>query len=135
MSSRGIVKWQAIGLLLLTLFVGGLLGAALVGYIVQSRIAAWTEFSTPEGFTNQMLAVIGPITDEQAEVLVPLLNARGNEISERLQRGKRELLGLGEQVYQDLMPHLTPEQRERLTQSREHVRARTTERGLVNFDS
>lgn len=135
MSSRGIVKWQAIGLLLLTLFVGGLLGAALVGYIVQSRIAAWTEFSTPEGFTNQMLAVIGPITDEQAEVLVPLLNARGNEISERLQRGKRELLGLGEQIYQDLMPHLTLEQRKRLTQSREHVRARASEQGLVNFDS
>ena len=48
---------------------------------------------------------------------------------------ENELLGLGEQIYQDLMPHLTPEQRKRLTQSREHVRARASERGLVNFDS
>ena len=104
MNSSSTVKWQAIGILSLTLIVGALLGGALVGYFVKNRIAAWAEFSTPEGYTRQVLSVIGPVTDEQAEVIVPLLNAQGTEISSRLTQIKRDLLHLGEQSYLDLLP-------------------------------
>jgi len=94
MSQRSIMK--PLTLLLLTLFVGMLLGAAITGRIVQSRLAKFNNFLSEAGFAQILIDVIEPESEAQRVELLPILEETG----QHCQRNKQTDCRVGAKNYE-----------------------------------
>lgn len=110
-SSRPL--WKSAALLLGTFLLGGLLGGLLVSTIVQHRADTVRSLRTADGFTQHVLRIVDP-APAQRDTLRPLLQNAGADIERITRQTRRQLRTRIGMLRQDLHPHLTPEQRQRL---------------------
>jgi len=111
MAQRSMIK--PLTLLLLTLFVGMILGAAITGKVVQSRLAKF----------NNLLSEAG----QRAELL-PVLEETGRNIQEVRANARTDILIHYQELEAELLPILSEEQANRLQSWREKLRVRLDER-------
>lgn len=115
---------RSIAILVFTLIVGALVGAALTGVIIRHRLEGLRAFTTAEGFSPQFIDVLEPLTEEQRKKVEPLVSAAGKDIQAVVKLTRLELFLIIERLEEDLHPHLTKEQRKQLQQQREATRRR-----------
>jgi len=105
MSQRSIMK--PLTLLLLTLFVGMLLGAAITGRIVQSRLAKFNNFLSEAGFAQILIDVIEPESEAQRVELLPILEETGQHIQETKANARTDILFHYQELETELLPILS----------------------------
>ena len=118
---------KPLGLLLLTLFIGMALGAAITGRIVQSRLANYNNFFSDSGFAQTLMDTIEPESEAQREELLPILEETGRNIQETRENARTEILLHNRKLEAELSPLLSKEQANRLQSLREKLRNRLNE--------
>ena len=126
MAQRSMMK--PLTLLLLTLFVGMLLGAAITGRVVQSRLAKYNNFLSEAGFAQILMDVIEPESEAQRAELSPVLEETGRNIQEVRANARTDILIHYQELEAELLPILSEEQANRLQSWREKLRVRLDER-------
>ena len=125
MSQRPIMK--PLTLLLLTLFVGMILGAAITGRVVQSRLAKFNNFLSEAGFAQILMDVIEPESEAQRVELLPILEETGQHIQKTKENARTDILIHYRELEAELLPILSEEQANRLRSWREKLRVRLDE--------
>lgn len=125
MTQRSMMK--PLTLLLLTLFVGMLLGAAITGRIVQSRLDNYNDFFSDSGFTQILIDVIKPESEAQRIELLPILEETGGHIQKTRANARTDILLHYLELEAELLPILSEEQANRLQSWREKLRVRLDE--------
>lgn len=121
--------FQAISVLVATLLIGVIMGAAIMGNVIRHRVTEIQQFTNAEGFKSQMMAIVDPVDAAQAEAITPIVDAFGERFAARIAANRQEFfLSLG-RLDAELDPHLTPEQRERLAAHRERLQGRINRYG------
>ena len=126
MFQRSMMK--PLTLLLLTLFIGMVLGAAITGRIVQSRLANYNNFLSEAGFAQILMDVIEPESEAQRAKLLPILEETGHLIQETKVKARTDILIHYRELEAELLPILSEEQASRLQSWREKLRVRLDER-------
>ena len=122
MTNRNMIK--PLGLLLLTLFIGMALGAAITGRIVQSRLANYNNFFSDSGFAQTLMDAIEPESEAQREELLPILEETGRNIQQARTNASTDILLHNRRLEAKLSPLLSEEQANRLQSLREKLRNR-----------
>jgi len=126
MAQRSMIK--PLTLLLLTLFVGMVLGAAITGKVVQSRLAKFNNLLSEAGFAQILMDVIEPESEGQRAKLLPILEETGQHIQETKANARTDILLHYRELEAALLPILSQEQANRLQSWREKLRVRLDER-------
>ena len=126
MAQRSMMK--PLTLLLLTLFVGMILGAAITGKVVQSRLAKYNNLLSEAGFAQILMDVIEPESEGQRAKLLPILEETGQHIQETKANARTDILLHYRELEAALLPILSQEQANRLQSWREKLRVRLDER-------
>ena len=126
MAQRSMIK--PLTLLLLTLFVGMILGAAITGKVVQSRLAKFNNLLNEAGFAQILMDVIDPESEAQRAELLPVLEETGRNIQEVRANARTDILIHYQELEAELLPILSEEQANRLQSWREKLRVRLDER-------
>ncbi len=121
-------KTKTISILLITLIIGMLLGAALVGRIVNERLAHFQEFTTEDGFISQYSNIIGEMSMEQQQAVLPLLQNSGAEVEILIRSTREEFAQINDRLENSLREHLTEEQLNALMDRRNTIRQRLNRR-------
>ena len=122
MAQRSMMK--PLTLLLLTLFVGMVLGAAITGKVVQSRLAKFNNLLSEAGFAQILMDVIEPESEGQRAKLLPILEETGQHIQETKANARTDILLHYRELEAELLPILSEEQANRLQSWREKLRVR-----------
>ncbi|NNE56484.1 MAG: hypothetical protein HKN36_00090 [Hellea sp.] len=125
MAQRSMMK--PLTLLLLTLFVGMVLGAAITGKVVQSRLAKFNNLLSEAGFAQILMDVIEPESEAQRAELLPVLEETGRHIQEVRANARRGILIHYQELEAELLPILSEEQANRLQSWRDKLRVRIDE--------
>ena len=125
MTNQNMMK--PLGLLLLTLFIGMALGAAITGRIVQSRLANYNNFFSDSGFAQTLMDAIEPESEAQREELLPILEETGRNIQQARTNASTDILLHNRRLEAKLSPLLSEEQANRLQSLREKLRNRLNE--------
>ena len=125
MTNQNMMK--PLGLLLLTLFIGMALGAAITGRIVQSRLANYNNFFSDSGFAQTLMDAIEPESEAQREELLPILEETGRNIQQARTNARTDILLHNRKLEAKLSPLLSEEQANRLQSLREKIRNRLNE--------
>ncbi len=120
MPQRSMMK--PLTLLLLTLFVGMVLGAAITGRVVQSRLAKYNNFLSEAGFAQIVMDVIEPESEVQRAKLLPILEETGQDIQDTKANARSDILLHYRELEAELLPILSQEQANRLQSWRDRVR-------------
>jgi uncharacterized membrane protein len=115
--------WKPALLLLGTFVLGGLIGGLLVGAVVKNRVETIRSLRTADGFTEHMLNAIEP-TSAQRDTLRPLLREAGTDIEQMTRQTRTQMRARVDTLWQDMRPHLTPEQRRALRRMRQRFQDR-----------
>ena len=126
MAQRSMIK--PLTLLLLTLFVGMILGAAITGKVVQSRLAKFNNLLSEAGFAQILMDVIEPESEGQRAKLLPILEETGQHIQETKANARTDIFLHYRELEAALLPILSQEQANRLQSWREKLRVRLDER-------
>lgn len=134
MSERSKALRKSLTILLATLLVGVLAGATITGAVVRKRLENVRSFTSSEGFVVQFTDVLEPLTEEQRTAIEPLISDAGDDIEDLIKLSRLELFLIVDGLQNDLEPHLTPEQLQRLKDRREEVRERFMRNRTKNSD-
>lgn len=115
---------RTIGLLLATLLVGAVLGAAIVGNVARARFAASREFLTADGFQREVLRLIQADETPSTDAVHEIVGRHGQSIDKVVRASRAEFLRTFDQMVEDLGPHLDPQQMEQLKERSRRIRAR-----------
>jgi len=126
MAQRSMIK--PLTLLLLTLFVGMVLGAAITGKVVQSRLAKFDNLLSEAGFAQTLMDVIEPENEAQRAELLPVLEETGRHIQEARVNARTDILIQYRELEAEILPILSKEQANRLQSWRDKLRVRLDER-------
>jgi len=126
MSQRSMMK--PLTLLLLTLFVGMVLGAAITGRVVQSRLAKYNNFLSEAGFAQILIDVIKPEREGQGAELLPILEETGRHIQETKANARTDILIHYSELEAELLLILSKEQASRLQSWRDKLQVRLDKR-------
>lgn len=118
--------WKPALLLLGTFVLGGLVGGLLVGTIVKNRVDTIRSLRTADGFTEHMLSAIEP-TPAQRDTLRPLLREAGSDIEQMTHQTRAQMRARVNILWQEMRPHLTPEQRNTLRRMRRRFQDRRSD--------
>lgn len=124
-------RLKAASLLLLVVLLGFAAGAVVTGALYRERAEYVASFTSPDGFVGRFLDLIGPLTDEQEQQVMPLLTQAGKDIDELVATSAAEFQSTITQLIDDLSVHLTDEQLVELNEKRMIVRNRYIERHTV----
>ena len=125
MAQRSMIK--PLTLLLLTLFVGMVLGAAITGKVVQSRLAKFNNLLSEAGFAQILMDVIEPESEAQRAELLPVLEETGRHIQEVRANARTDILIHYQELEAELLPTLSEKQISRLQNWRDKLRVRLGE--------
>lgn len=100
--------------LLVTLLLGALIGALVLGQMQQRRLGAARELRRPGGFVEHLESVIRPRDSAQAAVLQPLLETTARRNAELMQQRNRVMREELDALVEQLRPLLDADQLERL---------------------
>lgn len=118
--------WKPALLLLGTFVLGGLIGGLLVGTIVKNRVETIRSLRTADGFTEHVLSAIEP-TLAQRDTLRPLLRKAGSDIEQMTHQARAQMRARVDTLWQEMRPHLTPEQRSALRRMRRRFQDRRSD--------
>ena len=107
------LHFKTTAIILITLFLGIILGALSVPYLATSRIRRLAGLRQPQGFIQFYEDMIQP-TEVQRDTVHVILLAHFDKIVGMAQEHREKLVKLYENLYHDLKPVLTQEQIERL---------------------
>ncbi len=125
MFQRSMMK--PLTLLLLTLFIGMVLGAAITGRIVQSRLANYNNFLSEAGFAQILTDVVEPESEAQRAELLPILEETGRHIQDIRANARTDIFIQYQELEAELLPILSEEQASRLQSWRDKLRIRLDE--------
>lgn len=126
MSGQRRAVARTVVVLVATLMVGVVLGAALLGTVIRHRVVETRHFVSAEGFSEQMMTLVAPADAAQAAVIRSIVDTHGEEFTARVAANRREFfLGL-ERLDAALAPHLSAEQKQRLAEHRQALRQQMT---------
>ncbi len=114
--------------LLSTLAIGILIGAAVTGAIVSNRLNLIRSMSQTDGFATVMTDVISPVSEEQEKRISPIITSAGRDIEEVVDTSRTAISERFGRMKIDLAPHLneqqikTLEEREMLARQRYQLR-------------
>ncbi|MEM8917791.1 MAG: hypothetical protein AAGE37_02940 [Pseudomonadota bacterium] len=111
-------------ILITTLLIGALIGAAVTGMFVRNRLETARQFTQAEGYKALINNVIAPVTAGQKAQIDPIISRAGKEVEAIFGETRAALNQNFEKMQQELEPHLTPEQLKNLQERREMVRQR-----------
>ncbi len=115
---------KSLGILIATLMIGVVAGAAIAGVLFRERLEYIRSFSKADGFVVRFGELLEPLTPEQRAQIEPLLQNAGGEIEATFSGAGEKVYAIVEQLESDLAPHLTEEQLRQLQQRRLEVRNR-----------
>lgn len=124
MNSRPRPLAKSLSILLITLVIGALLGAALTGALVRKRLDSLTALGSPGAFVAELLTVLEPTSDEQRAAITPILRRTGTEIETLLEETRGRFNATMERMSLELAQHLSPEQKQKLRERRNRMRER-----------
>ena len=104
------------------------LGAAITGKVVQSRLAKFNNLLSEAGFAQILMDVIEPESEAQRAELSPVLEETGRNIQEVRANARTDILIHYQELEAELLPILSEEQANRLQSWREKLRVRLDER-------
>lgn len=107
-----------------TFLLGMLVGGLLVGTLVYHRVNDLARLRTQEGFVEQMVDIIEPTGPDQRRAIRPILSASGQTFEQTFAHSRDSLRTELRHMYHALVPHLTPEQEDRLTTFFDRLRRR-----------
>ncbi len=114
--------------LLSTLAIGILIGAAVTGAIVSNRLNLIRSMSQTDGFATVMTDVISPVSEEQEKQISPIIISAGRDIEKLVDTSRTAISERFGRMKTDLAPHLserqikTLEEREMLARQRYQLR-------------
>ncbi len=120
--SKNVLK--PLSILLVTLLIGVLLGAALTGNLVRNRLENFRAFTSGDGFVTQLTGIIEPTSDQQLEAITPILESSGHEIKEIVRLSRFQIYSVIQDMETELTPHLSEAQIQVLQERRRRVRER-----------
>ena len=115
---------KTILILLATLVVGVVAGAAITGALLRERLEYVRSFTKADGFVVRFTEMIEPLSDPQIEQVTPLLETAGAEIEAVFGHAGSDVYAIVERLESDLSAHLTDEQMVRLQMRRAEIRNR-----------
>lgn len=124
MSIRAGATAKTIGLLLATLLVGALLGAAITGHVVRKRVATFNSFTSADGFSTQLMEFVDPVDAEQRTAIAPIIDRHGAAFAGVIDETRGELTQIMDDLERSLAPHLNAEQLEKIRDRRKTLRDR-----------
>ncbi len=128
MNRRSSALIKSLTIMLITLVIGALAGSAITGAIVRNRLEAVRSFANSDGFSQQFLEVVEPLTDEQRAQIEPFVESAGDDIQEVIGITRLELFLIIQRLEEDIQPFLTEDQLMQLQDRREEVRRQFGER-------
>lgn len=117
-------RFRTILLLVFTLLLGMVLGAAMVGSFAKARILQVNNFATQSGFTEQILTFVDPVDAAQEAKLRPILDARGAELEQIVLTAREDSNAVLDALRGELEPVLTEAQLAKLEERRKKAQAR-----------
>ena len=103
------------------------LGAAITGKVVQSRLAKFNNLLSEAGFAKILMDVIEPESEAQRAELLPVLEETGRHIQETKANARTDILIHYRELEAELLPILSEEQTNRLKSWHEKLRVRLDE--------
>lgn len=114
---------RTMSILLATLLIGMVLGAAILGTVIRGRIGGMFGFMQADGFTQQMLDAIEPTDAVQEARLRSLILPFGEEVETTVQGSRAKILVIVQRLEADLQGELTEQQREALESRVDEIEA------------
>lgn len=114
---------RTISILLATLLIGMVLGAAILGTVIRGRVGGMFGFMQADGFTEQMIDAIEPIDADQEARLQSLVLPFGEEVETTVQRSRDSILTIIQRLELELQSELTDQQREALNSRVQEIEA------------
>ena len=105
---------RTISILLATLLIGMVLGAAILGTVIRGRVGGMFGFMQADGFTQQMIDAIEPIDAAQEARLRNLILPFGEDVETTVQQSRDSILMVVQRLEVELEGELTEQQREAL---------------------
>lgn len=115
-------------ILLMTLLIGAVLGAAILGQVVRQRIGGLYGFMRAETFTEQMVTLIEPTDADQEEALRTIVLEHGAQVEAVVNKSRDEIFLVLQDLEQEIGPLLTDDQRSDLRQRIKTVEAEMARR-------
>lgn len=119
---------RTISILLATLLIGMVLGAAILGKVIRGRVGGMFGFMQADGFTQQMIDAIEPIDAAQEARLRNLILPFGEEVETTVQRSRDNILKVVQRIEIELEGELTEQQREALRSRVDEIEAGIAQR-------
>ncbi|MEO1309606.1 MAG: hypothetical protein AAFV51_01395 [Pseudomonadota bacterium] len=101
---------KSVAVLLATLIIGAVAGAAITGAVVKKRIEYVRSYGRADGFVLRFAEFIGPLNPEQKEMIEPLLEAAGEDVDQLIDRSSADFAAIVSRLDRDLSVHLTEDQ-------------------------
>lgn len=117
---------KSVLLLLITLVIGGVLGALLHARLSEQRLERIAAYRSERGFIRYIERGIEPTDADQQEQIRQILSSAASRVSERSTRHRQEMRSIIDSTHAELSQVLTPEQQQRL---REHLETHRPRRG------
>jgi len=108
-------RTKATIVILATLIIGMVLGAALHSFYARNQFRNGMRFRVSELLKQRLQEAIQPDSSQQ-EIVHAILAKRLERMSEMREEGFRKFRGQLDSLQLELQPHLTPEQMRRLSQ-------------------
>ena len=122
------VQKKTLLILVTTLGVGFLAGATVAGFLFRQRIEYIQSFGSPSGFVAGYKNFLGPLSDEQDDVITPLLEQTGQDFDTLLADTSQDFVAMINDLDKQLALHLTEEQYAAFYERRAQAKKRYAER-------
>ena len=124
MSRQSSITAKTFVLLFSTLLIGALMGAAITGHFVRTRLAAINAYASVDGFEGQIIALLRPMDTEQLTIVQPIIREHAQVFTDKISQSKLDIVAIMDNLEADLGPHLTQTQRQTLQHRRAKLRQR-----------
>ncbi|MEL6949873.1 MAG: hypothetical protein AAGM16_07070 [Pseudomonadota bacterium] len=129
MTGRKGAVLRSVAVLVVTLMIGVVMGAAIMGNVIRHRVTEIQQFTSAEGFKLQMMSLIEPMNASQADAVTAIVDAHGDTFGKRIAANRAEFFLSLERLDTELAPLLTPDQKQRIAAHRESLKSRINRYG------
>jgi hypothetical protein len=113
------MKLKPVIILILTLTLGFVLGAITNGYFLKSKIHAYQNMKSVEGFKNKFMEILAP-DQKQKEVIEPIIEKYAKKNKDFHCEYFRQIAERMDSFEIELIPYLTTQQLESMDKFKQH---------------
>ena len=114
------MKFKSILIIVATLIIGFIIGFLTNGQLTKSRIQSFVKMGTSDGFKARLYRVIQPDELQRAEI-ESILEKYAEKIHESVVKSREDMIGIGDEMMEELEPFLNDDQIFRMKKSNERM--------------